>query len=97
MNTDRQAKSCGKDGQRTPLEIASRFPLSHSYNNNNLDDPDHFLENPIRQRRFAPTTDRIHPGTVIAISSECRSASPESPRRTNHFESCVFSENLSYS
>src|SRR5713226_6095213 len=33
----------------------------------------------IRQRRFAPTTDRIHPGTVIAISSECRSASPESP------------------
>ncbi len=41
-----RAKSCGKDGQRTPLEIASRFPLSHSFNNNKLDDPDHFLENP---------------------------------------------------
>jgi hypothetical protein len=46
MNTNRQAKSCGKDGQITPLEIASRFPLSHSFNNNKLDDPDHFLENP---------------------------------------------------
>ena len=46
MNNDRRAKSCGKDGQRTPLEIASRFPLSHSFNNNKLDDPDHFLENP---------------------------------------------------
>ena len=46
MNTNRQAKSCGKDGQITPLEIASRFPLSHSFNNNKLDDRDHFLENP---------------------------------------------------
>jgi hypothetical protein len=24
---NRRAKSCGKDGPRTPLEIASRFPL----------------------------------------------------------------------
>jgi hypothetical protein len=46
VNTDRRAKSCGKDGQTTPLEIASRFPLSHSFNNNKLDDRDHFLENP---------------------------------------------------
>jgi hypothetical protein len=46
VNTDRRAKSCGKDGQRTPLEIASRFPLSHSVNNNKLDDRDHFLQNP---------------------------------------------------
>jgi len=45
VNTDQRAKSCGKDGQRTPLEIASRFPLSHSFNNNKLDDRDHFLEN----------------------------------------------------
>jgi hypothetical protein len=35
-----------KAGKKTPLEIASRFPLSHSFNNNKLDDPDHFLENP---------------------------------------------------
>jgi hypothetical protein len=46
VNTDRRAKSCGKDGQRTPLEIASRFHFSHSFNNNKLDDRDHFLENP---------------------------------------------------
>ena len=46
MNNRRRAKSCGKDGQRTPLEIASRFPLSHSFNNNKLDDRDHFLQNP---------------------------------------------------
>jgi len=46
VNIDRRAKNCGKDGQRTPLEIASRFPLSHSFNNNKLDDRDHFLENP---------------------------------------------------
>ena len=29
----RRAKSCGKAGQKAPLEIASRFPLSHSHNN----------------------------------------------------------------
>jgi hypothetical protein len=46
VNTDRRAKRCGKDGQRAPLEIVSRFPLSHIFNNNKLDDSDHFLENP---------------------------------------------------
>ncbi len=30
---NRRANGCGKDGQKTPLEIASRFPLSHSRNN----------------------------------------------------------------
>jgi transposase InsO family protein len=28
------AKGCGKDGQKPPLEIKTRFPLSHSRNNN---------------------------------------------------------------
>jgi hypothetical protein len=28
------AKGCGKDGQKSPLEIKTRFPLSHSRNNN---------------------------------------------------------------
>lgn len=28
---NRRRVSCGKAGQRTPLEIASRSPLSHSY------------------------------------------------------------------
>jgi hypothetical protein len=27
VKNDRQAKSCGKDGQKTPLEIKKRFPL----------------------------------------------------------------------
>ena len=27
MINNRQAKSCGKDGQKTPLEIKNRFPL----------------------------------------------------------------------
>jgi hypothetical protein len=27
QKNDRQAKSCGKDGQKTPLEIKKRFPL----------------------------------------------------------------------
>jgi hypothetical protein len=32
----RRAKGCGKDARSASLEIASRFPLSHSRNNNNL-------------------------------------------------------------
>jgi hypothetical protein len=31
MKNRRRVKSCGKAGHKTPLEIASRFPLSHSY------------------------------------------------------------------
>lgn len=31
MTNRRRVKSCGKAGHKTPLEIASRFPLSHSY------------------------------------------------------------------
>jgi hypothetical protein len=35
VTTDRRVKSCGKAGPQTPLEIASRFPLSHSYGDGN--------------------------------------------------------------
>jgi hypothetical protein len=31
VTNHRRAKSCGKAGHKAPLEIASRFPLSHSY------------------------------------------------------------------
>ena len=31
MTNHRRVKSCGKAGQKTPLEIAPRFPLSPSY------------------------------------------------------------------
>ena len=33
MINHRRGKSCGKAGQKAPLEIASRFPLSHRTNN----------------------------------------------------------------
>ncbi len=42
MNTHRRAKSCGKDGQKTPLEIAGAIPTFPQLRNNNklsLDDP----------------------------------------------------------
>ena len=35
MTTYRRVKSCGKAGHKSPLEIASRFPLSHSYGDGN--------------------------------------------------------------
>jgi hypothetical protein len=42
---NRRVKSCGKDGQKAPLEIPSDFHFSHSFNNNKLDDRDHFQQN----------------------------------------------------
>jgi len=56
MINNRRAKSCGKAAPWKPqkagfplrLEIpqtARDFHFSHSFNNNNLDDRDHFLEN----------------------------------------------------
>jgi hypothetical protein len=56
MNIDRQAKSCGKAAPWKPLETGvptalgnpatdAGFPLSHSCNNNKLDDRDHFQQN----------------------------------------------------
>jgi len=46
MNTNRRAKSCGKAASLGNPANNAGFPLSHSFNNNNLDHPDHFLENP---------------------------------------------------
>jgi hypothetical protein len=56
MNTDRQAKSCGKAAPWKPLESGvptalgnpatdAGFPLSPSFNTNKLDDRDHFQQN----------------------------------------------------
>ena len=44
-------------GRKRPWKSLRDFHFSHSFNNN--------------QRRFAPRTDRIHPGTVIGIRTEC--------------------------
>jgi len=44
-----RAKSCGKDGQRTPLEIKktiSTFRTASTTTIFLLDDPDHFLQTP---------------------------------------------------
>jgi hypothetical protein len=35
-----------KPGKQRPWKSLRDFPFSHSFNNNQLDDPDHFLENP---------------------------------------------------
>ena len=71
---NRQAKSCGKDGQKAPLEIPPGFPLSHSFNNNKLDDRDHFLQNAKTsvaslRRLITPTRNADHdqPGTLITF------------------------------
>src|SRR5437762_13377860 len=71
---NRQAKSCGKDGRKAPLESQERFPLSHSFNNNKLDDRDHFLQNAKTsvaslRRLITPTRNADHdqPGTLITF------------------------------
>jgi hypothetical protein len=48
VTNDRRGKSCGKAGRKTPLKIAKRFSLSHSFGDDDLplDDRDHFSENP---------------------------------------------------
>ena len=43
---NRRAKSCGKDGAKSALgNRRSDFHFSHSFNNNKLDDRDHFQQN----------------------------------------------------
>src|ERR1700746_3805846 len=63
-------KAVEKTGRKRPWKSLRDFHFSHSFNNK-LDDGDHFSENPTAQRRFAPRTDRIRPGTVIGIRAEC--------------------------
>ena len=50
MINHRRGKSCGKAGQKAPLEIASRFPLFLPQLRRrpylSLDDRDHFMQNP---------------------------------------------------
>ena len=45
LASDLAGQKLWKAGQTTPLEIASRFPLFAQLQQQ-LDDPDHFLENP---------------------------------------------------
>src|SRR5260370_42273905 len=38
-------KDVEKTGEKRPWKSQERFPLSHSFNNNKLDDRDHFQQN----------------------------------------------------
>ena len=73
---NRRAKSCGKDGQKAPLEIAgaiSTFPQLQQQQAP-LDDRDHFLQNAKTsvaslRRLITPSRNADHdqPGTLITF------------------------------
>jgi len=61
-----------KTGERRPWKSQERFPLSHSFNNNKLDDRDHFQQNAktsVASLRgligSSRNTDRHHSGMLI--------------------------------
>ncbi len=45
MNASAGQKAVEKTGERRPWKSQERFPLSHSFSNNKLDDRDHFQQN----------------------------------------------------
>jgi hypothetical protein len=61
-----------KTGKKRPWKSQERFPLSHSFNNNKLDDRDHFQQNAktsVASLRgligSSRNTDRHHSGMLI--------------------------------
>src|SRR5438309_11790759 len=65
-------KAVEKPGERRPWKSQERFPLSHSFNNNKLDDRDHFQQNAktsVASLRgligSSRNTDRHHSGMLI--------------------------------
>ena len=63
-----------KTGEKRPWKSQERFPLSHSFNNNKLDDRNHFLQNAKTsvaslRRLITPTRNADHdqPGTLITF------------------------------
>jgi hypothetical protein len=92
---NRRVKSCGKDGQKAPLEIAGAIStFSHSFNNNKLDDRDHFLQNAKTsvaslRRLITPSRNADHnqPGILITfIGIRTYNVGPIFKYRTEHFE-----------
>ena len=72
MNESAGPKAVEKTGEKRPWKSQERFPLSHSFNNNKLDDRDHFLQNAKTsvaslRRLITPTRNADHdqPGTLI--------------------------------
>jgi len=67
---NRRAKSCGKDGHKPPLEIAGAISTFRTaFNNNKLDDRNHFLQNAKTSVASLRTTDHTT-GMLITISRE---------------------------
>src|SRR5437899_12985794 len=67
-------KAVEKTGERRPWKSQERFPLSHSFNNNKLDDRDHFQQNAktsVASLRgligSSRNIDRHHSGMLIAF------------------------------
>jgi hypothetical protein len=63
-----------KTGEKRPWKSQERFPLSHSFNNNKLDDGDHFQQNAktsVASLRgligSSRNIDRHHSGMLIAF------------------------------
>jgi len=63
-----------KTGEKRPWKSQERFPLSHSFNNNKLDDRDHFQQNAktsVASLRgligSSRNIDRHHSGMLIAF------------------------------
>jgi len=72
-----------KTGERRPWKSQERFPLSHSFNNNKLDDRDHFQQNAktsVASLRgligSSRNTDRHHSGMLIDFIGIPRKARP---------------------
>jgi len=70
-----------KTGKKRPWKSQERFPLSHSFNNNKLDDRDHFQQNAktsVASLRgligSSRNIDRHHSGMLIGIIGIPRNA-----------------------
>src|SRR5437899_2430814 len=79
-------KAVEKTGEKRPWKSQERFPLSHSFNNNKLDDRDHFQQNAktsVASLRgligSSRNIDRHHSGMLIAFigipTKRCSNAS----------------------
>jgi hypothetical protein len=85
-----------KTGEKRPWKSQERFPLSHSFNNNKLDDRDHFQQNAktsVASLRgligSSRNIDRHHSGMLIGfigiptVSNEIANIVPTTKKTTN--------------
>ncbi len=84
-----------KTGEKRPWKSQERFPLSHSFNNNKLDDRNHFLQNAKAsvaslRRLITPTRNADHdqPGTLI-IFIGIRTGREFTPKQMEQFQGAM--------